>query len=91
MKRVPNELCDRKTAPVSKRAWDAFAGKANGFAAFKDGRRTVAKRANVIAWLEKTRQLTPAAAEAAELILDEDEAALQQAGIKLRVLCGGER
>jgi hypothetical protein len=69
-------LVDRKTAPISKRAWDRYAGKLDGFAAYRDGRRVVAKRADVLAWLERARAIAPHA-------LDEDEAALVAAGVRL--------
>jgi hypothetical protein len=75
------ELCDRKSTPISKRAWDAYAGKPGGFPACRDGRRTVAKRADVLAWMERERQIRPTIA-ADEEQLDEDERALQAAGLR---------
>lgn len=77
-----DELCDRKSAPISKRAWDVNAGKPGGFPAFRDGRRVIAKRADVIAWLERERRVRPTVAADAEP-LDADERALQAAGIRL--------
>lgn len=89
-----DELVDRKSAPISKRAWDANAGREGGFAAFRDGRRVVAKRADVLAWLEKARRIIPVAAAAAEPEPepedeDEDERALRHAGLRLVVGRGG--
>jgi len=69
-------LVDRKTAPISKRAWDAYAGKPGGFPAYRDGRRVVAKRSDVLAWLETARVISPRPADL------EDEAALAAAGVR---------
>lgn len=48
-----DELVTRKTAPIAMRVWDRYAGKPDGFPAFKNGRRIVAKRSDVMAFLER--------------------------------------
>lgn len=50
------ELVDRESCGISKRAWDRAAGKRGGFPAYKDGRKLVAKRADVLAWIERTQR-----------------------------------
>lgn len=52
---VQEELVTRKTAPIAMRVWDRYAGKPDGFPAFKNGRRIVAKRSDVMAFLERQR------------------------------------
>jgi hypothetical protein len=60
---------DRNTCGISKRAWDR--GVSSGeFKAVKDGRRWIAKRESVTAWLERER-----------VVEDEDEALYRRSGI----------
>jgi hypothetical protein len=75
-----DEVVDRKTAGVSKRFWDREKGRA--FPIFRDGRRYVAKRADVMKALEKQARFEPMSQPAPEP-KDPDERELVAAGIKL--------
>lgn len=44
-------LVDRRTAGIAGRVWDR-GRKSGGFPSFKDGRRWVARRSEVLKWLE---------------------------------------
>jgi hypothetical protein len=76
----PSDFIDRKTCPCSKRWWDRSRGKL--FPTFRDGRRLVAKRADVIAALERETRFTPKP-EPLPAPKDEDEALLAAAGVRL--------
>lgn len=78
-----DELCDRKSCPISKRAWDLHAGKPNGWPVFLDGRRKVALRADVLGWLTRERAIAPTVAHPAEDDQGDDaDRALAAAGVR---------
>ena len=76
---VADGLVDRRTCRYSKRWWDRNAGRTFGVS--KDGRRLVAKRADVDAAFERQAKLAPK--EPVRSPRDAAEAELEEAGIKL--------
>jgi hypothetical protein len=78
--RVGDEWYTRETCPYSKRWWDRNAGKT--FDVYKDGRQNKGKKPAVDLAFERDAKLAPKAATSIES-LDEDEAELARAGIRL--------
>jgi hypothetical protein len=73
-------LVSRETCGVSRRWWDRSRGRA--FPCFRDGRKWVAHRSQVMAALERERRFTPKPIDETE-VSDADDVALARAGIRL--------
>lgn len=51
-----DEIVCRDTAPIAKRQWDRYAGRPGGFHAYRDGRKIVARRADVEQWRTRSQR-----------------------------------
>jgi hypothetical protein len=73
-----NELVDRKSCGISKRQWDQMVATGE-LSVMKDGRRYVARRADVLRALERRRVIR----EPERAPLNKEESELEAAGIRL--------